>query len=313
MSTTIAFDGLSKHFGAVRAVRDLTSVVRPGVITAFLGPNGAGKTTTLRMLLGLVTPSSGTATLDGRRYDELRDPIREVGALLEATGFHPGRTARDHLRVIASAGRLSRSAPERVLETVGLGEAADRRVGEFSLGMRQRLGLAGALLGDPPLLILDEPVNGLDPQGTRWLRGFLRSLAADGRTVLLSSHVLPEVEQTADDVLLIAAGRLVRQTSLAQLRIEQGISTSVRCSTPDLMSAVLDRAGIVSRRTAPDELAVDAAPDVVGELAAAHGIVLRRLTETAAELEDVFLRLTGSAEASRADYGLSTTEMEEIR
>jgi ABC-2 type transport system ATP-binding protein len=312
MSTTIAFDGLSKQYGATHAVHELSAVLRPGVVTAFLGPNGAGKTTTLRMLLGLVTPSAGTATMDGRRYDELAHPTCEVGVLLEATGFHPGRTALNHLRVLATAARLSPSAPRRVLDIVGLGDVADQHVGEFSLGMRQRLGLAAALLGDPPLLVLDEPVNGLDPQGTRWLRCFLRTLADEGRTVLLSSHVLPEVEHTADDVLLIAGGRLVRQTSLAQLRAEHGIGTLVRGPDQNGMIEVLDQAGIACRILAVDELMVEAPPDLVGRLAAHNGLVLHRLVEASGELEDVFLRLTQQA-ASPESVPTTPPEMENVR
>jgi ABC-2 type transport system ATP-binding protein len=292
MPTTLVFDGLSKRFGSTQAVQDLSATVRPGAITAFLGPNGAGKTTTLRMLLGLVSPTSGTATFDGRRYEELAHPVREVGALLEATGFHPGRSALNHLRVVATAAEIPGDAPGRVLDAVGLAAVADHNVGTFSLGMRQRLGLAVALLGDPPVLILDEPVNGLDPQGVRWLRGFLKTLAGEGRTVLLSSHVLPEVEQTADDVLLIAGGRLLRQTSLAELRAEHGIGTSVQ--TPDLtrMIDALTSAGIHCHLSSPDELMVETSPDTVGRLAAENGVVLHRLVETTGELEDMFLRLT---------------------
>jgi ABC-2 type transport system ATP-binding protein len=199
---------LTKRFGAVTAVDDLTFAVRPGTVTGFLGPNGAGKTTTLRMLLGLVTPTSGTATIGGRRYAEIHDPLRQVGAVLEASSFHPGRSARDHLRVLCAAAGLPASRADDALRQVGLAEAAGRRVGGFSLGMRQRLGLASALLGEPGVLILDEPANGLDPEGIRWLRGFLRHLADGGRTVLVSSHVLAEVAQTVDDVVIIATGRL---------------------------------------------------------------------------------------------------------
>src|SRR6266567_3492126 len=216
----IEFRGLTKRFGATVAVDDLTATISAGRVTAFLGPNGAGKTTTLRMLLGLVAPTAGTATIAGRRYDEFAEPVRAVGALLEAPGFHPGRTAFDHVRALAVAARLPRDAPARVLAEADLMAAADQRVGSFSLGMRQRLGLAVAVLGDPAVLVLDEPTNGLDPQGIRWLRGHLRRLADDGRTVLVSSHALAEVEQIADDVLVIVRGRLVRSASLAALRAE---------------------------------------------------------------------------------------------
>jgi len=291
MTGVIAMHRLTKSFGSIHAVADVTATVVPGRVTAFLGPNGAGKTTTLRMLLGLVAPTSGTATFDGRRYDELPDPVRQVGAVLEASGFHPGRTAVDHLRVISTAARLPADAPGRVLAETGLAEDARRRVGEFSLGMRQRLGLAAAMLGDPEVLVLDEPTNGLDPQGVRWLRGYVRRLADEGRTVLVSSHALNEVEQTADDVLVIARGRLVRSSSLAAMRAEAGVGSRVRTGDPDLLGAALDAAGQPYRRT-EDEFAVEAAPESVGELAAAHGIVLHALAATGG-LEQAFFRLVG--------------------
>jgi ABC-2 type transport system ATP-binding protein len=213
----IDVQGLSKRFGGVTAVDRLTFTVEPGTVVGFLGPNGAGKTTTLRMLLGLVTPDEGTATINGLAYRDLPDPLHQVGAVLEASGYHPGRTARGHLRVQALAGRADESRIEDVLDLVGLAAAADRRVGGFSLGMRQRLGLATALLTDPDLLILDEPANGLDPQGVRWLRDLLRGLAAEGTTVLVSSHILAEVAQTADSVVILDRGRLVIQAALADL------------------------------------------------------------------------------------------------
>jgi ABC-2 type transport system ATP-binding protein len=295
MTKTIELRRLTKRFGARVAVDDLSAGVMPGSVTAFLGPNGAGKTTTLRMLLGLVTPTSGTATIDGRRYSELREPARQVGALLEASGFHPGRTAFDHLRTLAVAARLPRDAPDRVLARVGLTADGGRRVGSFSLGMRQRLGLAAAMLGDPPVLVLDEPTNGLDPEGIRWLRGYLRGLADDGRTVLVSSHVLAEVEQTADDVLVIAHGRLIRSASLAELRAEAGPRTCVRSPEIERLYSLLDEAGYGARRLAGDELVVDGTPELVGELAATHQIVLHRLFETG-NLEEVFFRLTAAVE-----------------
>ena len=290
MTAAVELSGLTKSFGNVRAVDDVSAVIAAGQVTAFLGPNGAGKTTTLRMLLGLVAPTSGTATFGGRRYDELPDPVRHVGAVLEASGYHPGRTALDHLRVLATAARLAKDAPMRVLADTGLAENARRRVGEFSLGMRQRLGLAAAMLGDPAVLVLDEPTNGLDPQGVRWLRGYLRQLADEGHTVLVSSHALSEVEQMADHVLLIAKGRLIRSSSLAALRAEAGVGCRVRTPEPERLTTVLDAAGH-RYRPVNEELAVDAAPEQVGELAAAHGIVLHRLTATAG-LEEAFFRLT---------------------
>jgi ABC-2 type transport system ATP-binding protein len=213
----ITVQGLTKRFGDVLAVDRLSFQVDEGTVTGFLGPNGAGKTTTLRMLLGLVAPTSGTATVGGRRYRDLPDPARRVGAVLEAGGFHPGRSARDHLRIQATAAGLSRARVDQVLEQTGLAGAARRRVGGFSLGMRQRLGLAAALLGDPEVLILDEPANGLDPEGVHWLRGLVRGLAAEGRTVLVSSHLLAEIARTADQVVIIDKGRLVTQAAMAEL------------------------------------------------------------------------------------------------
>ena len=297
MASAVELTGLTKSFGDVLAVDDVSAVMRPGEVTALLGPNGAGKTTTLRMVLGLAAPSSGTATIGGRRYDQLPDPVREVGAVLEASGYHPGRTALDHLRILATAAGLPKDAPGRVLAETGLAADARRRVGQFSLGMRQRLGLAAAMLGDPAVLVLDEPTNGLDPPGVRWLRGYVRRLADEGRTVLVSSHALSEVEQTADHVLVIVNGRLVRSSSLAAVRAEAGVGSKVRTPDPDRLTTALDTAGHTYRCT-DEGLAVDATPEQVGELAAAHGVVLHGLVGTA-DLEQAFFRLveeSGSAE-----------------
>jgi len=289
--TTVAIElsGLTKSFGDVLAVDDVSAVALPGQVTALLGPNGAGKTTILRMLLGLVAPNSGAATFAGRQYDELVDPVRQVGAVLEASGYHPGRTALDHLRILATGARLPRDAPTRVLAETELAEDGQRRVGQFSLGMRQRLGLAAAMLGDPAVLVLDEPTNGLDPPGVRWLRGYMRRLADEGRTVLLSSHALSEVELTADHVLVLAHGRLIRSSTLAVLRAEAGVGSSVRTPDPDRLCAALDAAGHGYRHT-DGGLAVDATPEHVGELAAQRGIVLHGLVGTA-NLEQAFFRL----------------------
>ena len=218
--SVIALDGLTKRFGDIVAVDDLTIQLGRGRVIGLLGPNGAGKTTTLRLLLGLVAPTSGSATIDGRPYQALDEPIRHIGAVLEATSFHPGRRARDHLRVLAATAGVPDRRVDEVLAEVGLAGAAHRRVGGFSLGMRQRLGLAAALLGDPDVLVLDEPTNGLDPEGVRWLRDFLRAYAASGRTVLVSSHLLAEVAQTVDDVVVLAGGRLVAHAPLAELAQE---------------------------------------------------------------------------------------------
>jgi ABC-2 type transport system ATP-binding protein len=213
----IAADALTKDFGRVRAVDHVSFELGSGRVVGLLGLNGSGKTTMLRMLLGLVTPTSGRALIRGRRFADLEAPARQVGAVLEAGRFHPGRSARDHLRVLATEGRLPRARVDEVLELVGLSEAADRRAGVFSLGMGQRLALAAALLGDPEVLLLDEPANGLDPAGIRWLRGLLRGFAAEGRTVLVSSHVLAEVEQTVDDVLILDRGRLLAHRPMSEI------------------------------------------------------------------------------------------------
>ena len=281
--------GLTKRFGAVTALDDLTFSVRPGVVTGFLGPNGAGKTTTLRCLLGLVAPTSGSATVDGRRYRDLDRPLATVGAALEAADFHPGRTARAHLQVIALASGVPRDRVDQLLGLVGLEEFADRRVGGYSLGMRQRLGLAQALLGDPPVLILDEPANGLDPAGIAWLRQFLRSLAQEGRTVLVSSHVLSEVEQTVDDIVVIARGRLVRQGTLASLDAGPA-AVLLRTPTPALLADALAPYAVT---TVGERLRVEGCTtDEVGHLAHVHGVELHELAAEASDLEKVFLELT---------------------
>jgi ABC-2 type transport system ATP-binding protein len=282
--------GLTKRFGEVLALDNLTFSVRPGVVTGFLGPNGAGKTTTLRCLLGLVTPTAGSVTLDGRAYRDVENPLRTVGAALEAASFHPGRSARAHLQVMALAARLPSSRVDEVLLQVGMTEFADRRVGGYSLGMRQRLALAQALLGDPPVLVLDEPANGLDPAGIAWLRQFLRALAQEGRTVVVSSHVLSEVQQTVDDVVVIARGRLVRQGTLADL--ESGpAAVLVRTPTPALLRDALGSTYPVTE--VDGRLRVQGGTtDQVGHLAHSAGVELHELTAEASDLEKVFLRMT---------------------
>jgi ABC-2 type transport system ATP-binding protein len=209
--------GLVKRYGPITAVDNLSFDVRPGTVTGFLGPNGAGKSTTMRMILGLDRPDAGAARVNGKSYHDLRWPLREVGALLEAKAFHPGRSARAHLGALAASNAIPHQRVDDVLEMTGLGRAADRRAGKFSLGMAQRLGIAAALLGDPEVLLLDEPVNGLDPEGIRWIRGLLKDLAAHGRTVLISSHLISEVAQTADQLIVIGRGRLLAQTTVAEL------------------------------------------------------------------------------------------------
>ncbi|QNN51527.1 ATP-binding cassette domain-containing protein [Nocardioides mesophilus] len=287
--------GLTKTFGTTKALDDLTFSVTPGTVTGFLGPNGAGKTTTLRCLLGLVAPDSGTATVDGRAYRDLDDPIRTVGAALEASDFHPGRTARDHLLVMALGAGLDTGRVDAMLAQVGLTDSARRRVGGFSLGMRQRLALAAALLGDPRVLILDEPANGLDPAGIAWLRGFLRALAAEGRTVLVSSHVLSEVQQTVDEVVVISRGRLVRQGRLEDL--DTGPSAVlVRTPTPDLLRQAL--AGAAVEALPGGALRVsDRSTAEVGHAAFASGVELHELTPEPDDLERLFLDMTGEGAA----------------
>jgi ABC-2 type transport system ATP-binding protein len=289
----ITIEGLTKRFGDVLAVDGLSFEVDRGTVVGFLGPNGAGKTTTLRMLLGLVTPTSGTARIDGRRYRELAAPIGHVGALLEASGFHPGRSARDHLRVVATAAGLPLARADAVLGQVGLAGAARRRVGGFSLGMRQRLGLAAALLGDPQVLILDEPANGLDPEGVHWLRGLLRHLADQGRTVLVSSHLLAEVAQTVDQVVIVAGGRLVTQSTLAALTARTEPLVRVRTPQAQTLRALLAAQGIhASPDGAEQLLAAGTTCEAVGRAAAAAGIVVYGMGAERSNLEDVFLQLT---------------------
>jgi ABC-2 type transport system ATP-binding protein len=290
----ISVQGLTKRFGDVLAVDHLSFDVGPGTVTGFLGPNGAGKTTTLRMLLGLVAPTSGTATIDGRPYRELADPLRRVGAVLEAGGFHPGRSARDHLRVLAKAAGLPAGRVGEVLEQVGLAAAGRRRVGGFSLGMRQRLGLAAALLGDPEVLVLDEPANGLDPEGVHWLRGLVRGLADQGRTVLVSSHLLAEVAQTVDRVVIIDRGRLVAQSTLAALTAGADRTVRVRTPQPEALRDLLVARGATVTLDGPDRLvAGGVTAEQVGQAAAAGGVVLHEMRFERSNLEDVFLELTG--------------------
>jgi ABC-2 type transport system ATP-binding protein len=292
---TVEFDQLTKHFGPVAAVDQVSFSVEQGSIVGFLGPNGAGKTTTLRMLLGLVTPTSGTATVNGRPYRELPQPRRVVGAVLEASNPYPGRSARDHLRIEALAGNAPRSRVDEVLDLVDLTEAAGRRVGQYSLGMRQRLGLATALLCDPEILILDEPANGLDPEGVHWLRRLLRQLAAEGRTVLVSSHILAEVAQTVDSVVIMDHGRLVTQSTLDELTERATQVIRVRTPRPGQLAAILVENGATARVTGPDRLEVTGASgELIGTLAAEAAIPIFETAAEAADLEDVFLQLTSN-------------------
>jgi ABC-2 type transport system ATP-binding protein len=294
----IQIDHLVKQFGEVRAVDDLTFGVDAGQIVGFLGPNGSGKSTTLRALLGLVTPTSGTATIDGRPYAALDRPLHEVGAMLEAAA-HPARTARGQLRVLAAEAGVPASRVDELLELVELGHAADRRAGGFSLGMRQRLGIAGALIADPAILVLDEPANGLDPEGIRWMRDFLRGLAADGRTVLLSSHVLSEVAQTVDSVVVIDHGRLVANDTLEAITHSSSERVRVR-SLDDAKLAIAARGAGLDVTEAENSLVVTGASrETVAELAFAAGVVVYEITEETSSLEDVFFNLT-TTEAQEA-------------
>jgi ABC-2 type transport system ATP-binding protein len=284
--------GLTKRFGSTTAVENLSFAVEPGRITGFLGPNGAGKTTTLRTLLGLIRPSAGEALVTGVPYRKLADPVRTVGAVLEASSFHPGRSGRNHLRVGATAGGIPRARVDEVLAEVELTDAARRRVGGYSLGMRQRLSVAGALLGDPRLLVLDEPANGLDPEGIRWLRNFLRSFADGGGTVFISSHVLAEVAQLADEVVIIHHAKLIAHESLEALTARASGGTLVRSPDAERLRQELAGAGVETTAAEGGELRVQATPERVGELAAAAGVVLHELRREEASLEQVFLELT---------------------
>jgi ABC-2 type transport system ATP-binding protein len=290
-STTIEIRGLTKSFGPVRAVSDLSFSVEPGTVTGFLGPNGAGKTTTLRMLLGLVRPTAGTATFGGTSYRDLDRPLETVGTALEAASFHPGRTARNHLGIYATTAGIPRSRVGAVLDQVGLGAYSDRRVGGYSLGMRQRLGLALALLGDPGVLVLDEPVNGLDPEGIRWIRTFMRELAAEGRTVLVSSHLLGEVQQSVDRLVVIAKGMLVYEGGLSGLDRE----TRVMVDSPDrgMLDAALLAAGAEIQSSDAGIIVSSLTAVEVGAIAHRAGVPLSLLQTQQGGLEKAFLDLVG--------------------
>ncbi len=289
----VVAEGLTKRYGSLTAVENLSFALAPGTVTGFLGPNGAGKTTTLRMLLGLAKPTSGSAQVFGTRYRDLDDPMRRVGAVLEASDFHPGRRGRDHLRTLAYAARIPVSRVDELLRLVELDAAVKRRVKGYSLGMRQRLALAAALLGDPELLVLDEPANGLDPEGVRWLRDFLRAFAAEGKTVFVSSHVLAEVAQTVDRVVIINKGRLVTESPLDQLTARVAGAVRVRTPMRGQLEGLLTAAGLQSTLLNGDELLVAGTSSrTVGEIAAGGGIVLHELVQEGTSLEEVFLELT---------------------
>ncbi len=290
----IELSALTKRFGAKTAVDHLSFVVRPGVVTGFLGPNGAGKSTTMRMILGLDHPSSGDVRIDGKHYAELREPLRHLGALLEARAVHPGRTAYNHLRCLAQSNDIPERRVNEVLDLVGLASVARKRPKGFSLGMGQRLGIATALLGDPRILMFDEPVNGLDPEGIHWVRTVMRRLAAEGRTVFVSSHLMSEMALTADHLVVIGRGRLLADTSMERFIAENARAyVRVRGPEPERLREALTAAGLSPERRPDDSLEVtDADPERVGEVAAAHGLVLHELSPQRASLEEAFMRLT---------------------
>jgi ABC-2 type transport system ATP-binding protein len=290
----IVVEHLTKQYKKLRAVDDLSFRVRPGRVTGFLGPNGAGKTTTLRMLLGLVTPTAGAATIGGQRYLQLPDPIRRVGAVLEASSAHRGRTGRNHLRMICRAAGLPDSRAGEVLDLVGLTPAANRKFKGYSLGMKQRLGIAAALLGNPQVLILDEPANGLDPEGIRWMRDLLKTLAAEGRTVLVSSHLLGEMQVLADDVVIVAAGKLIHQGAVDEvLGSLEAARVRVRTPQPAELIAALDKVNAAAVPQADGSLLVTGAdPAAVGHAAFTASVELHELAGERGDLEHVFLQLT---------------------
>src|SRR3954462_3207020 len=290
MDSMIDLTGLTKVFGRTRAVDDLTCSVEPGVVTGFLGPNGAGKTTTMRLILGLDHPTAGTAPIDGRTYRDLKDPLRTVGALLDARQAHPNRSARNHLRWIAATNRIPDTRVDEGLDMVGLTSVAGRTAGTLSLGMSQRLGIAAALLGDPPVLLFDEPINGLDPEGIRWIRNLMRRLAGEGRTVVVSSHVMSELEATADRVLVLGRGRMIADASVDELTRRNGF---VRVVSPDaaLRDVLVDAGGSVFDDAGGLTVnGLDAA--AIGDLAASNGLRVHELTPRRGTLEAAFMELT---------------------
>jgi ABC-2 type transport system ATP-binding protein len=292
-SGRIIIQGLSKNFGPVTAVQDLSFTVEPGSVTGFLGPNGSGKTTTLRMILGLVKPSAGSATINGLPFHRLANPAKVVGAVLEAQSFHPGRTARNHLRAYAAAVKVPDSRVDQVLELVGLTSVSGRKAGGFSLGMRQRLALATALLGDPQVLVLDEPANGLDPEGIAWLRSFLKSFAATGRTVLVSSHLLREMEHTVDQVVIVSRGECMYDGRLEQLRAEQRSRVLVQAADTDKLVGALHKADLDVEYLEDGRLAViDTDSRAVADLALEAGVALYGMQDEHDDLEQLFFKLT---------------------
>lgn len=295
----IEVEGLTKQYKSVRAVDDLTFKVEPGIVTGFLGPNGAGKSTTMRMILGLDSPTAGQARINGKAYRELKNPLREVGALLDAKAVHPNRTAANHLKWMAQSNGIPTSRVDEVLGLVGLSDVAGKKAGGFSLGMGQRLGLAGALLGDPGILILDEPVNGLDPEGIRWVRSLVRALAAEGRTVLISSHLLSEMSMTADHLVVIGRGRLVaNESNYDFVKQHSDSSVIVRSDHLEEFGGALREADVAYIAGTDEEgrqtlIINDVSTDFIGQLAYSTGVPLNKLSLKRASLEDAFMRMTG--------------------
>jgi len=309
-TASIEARGLTKRFGATLAVDDLSFEVYPGQVTGFLGPNGAGKSTTLRMILGLDRPTAGAALVNGRPFTEHERPLFEVGALLDPRAFHPGRSARSHLRSLALANGIGSERVEEVLDIVGLAGVGARRAGGFSLGMGQRLGIASALLGDPGILILDEPVNGLDPDGILWIRNLLRSLASEGRTVLVSSHLMSEMALTADQLIIVGQGALLADDSVENV-VQASGHNSVRVRTPqaDELVTVLATEGLGSRKDNANQLTVDSgATDRIGDLAARHRITVHELTLVQASLEEAYMELTHDSLTYQAEPFTSLNE-----
>lgn len=293
----ITAEGLTKRFGDKTAVRDVSFTVRPGTVTGFLGPNGAGKSTTMRMIVGLDRPSAGRTTVNGQEYRTLRAPLTEVGVLLDAKAVHTGRTARNHLRAMAATHGIPTARVDEVIDLAGIGSVARKRAGKFSLGMGQRLGIASALLGDPHTLILDEPVNGLDPEGVRWVRQFVRHAASEGRTVLLSSHLMSEMAQTADHVIVMGRGQVLADASLDEL-VRVWTRTTVRVVSPRAseLAAAVSGANVEVTSLAPGTLEVVGLPAArIGDIAAEHRFPVHELTPTNGSLEDAYLALTGEA------------------
>ncbi|MDE3007714.1 MAG: ATP-binding cassette domain-containing protein [Acidobacteriota bacterium] len=300
----ISVSHLSKRFRKTTAVNDLTFDVRPGVVTGFLGPNGSGKSTTMRLILGLDFASGGSATVNGQRYRDLVQPLREVGALLDAKAVHPGRSARQHLRALAASNRLATKRVDEVLELTGITSVADKKVGTFSMGMSQRLGIAAALLGDPGILLFDEPVNGLDPEGIRWIRDLFQSLAREGRTVFVSSHLMSEMALTAEQIIVIGRGRLITQGSVDELTAGAKDEVYVRARDARALEDALRAQAVAYRPEGPGFVVESLDAEAIGDLALAAGVALSTLTPQRASLEEVFMELT----ADSVEYSATASE-----